>query len=180
MFLNCMSIMKNLKYQNGCQNWDFSHPDCILVGIQDFQAKLGESQQNQDGWTVFQLVLNRKTKGLITTCFHCQRNFALSKFCVANFSGCEFSLWWNFMCANFCPNKISVKQNFTFNYSGCEISPRWQRNFSWLNENSQVLTKFCRIFARAKLGQNPANFAFISVAQYCKYCAPQTLFKHQC
>ena len=52
MFLNCMSIMKNLKYQNGCQNWDFSHPDCILVGIQDFQAKLGESQQNQDGWTV--------------------------------------------------------------------------------------------------------------------------------
>ena len=41
-----MSIMKNLKYQNGCQNWDFSHPDCILVGIKDFQAKYW------DGWTV--------------------------------------------------------------------------------------------------------------------------------
>ena len=52
MFLNCMSnrllmsIMKNLKYQNRCQNWDFSHPDCILVGIKDFQAKYW------DGWTV--------------------------------------------------------------------------------------------------------------------------------
>ena len=32
-----------------CQNWDFSYPDCILIVIQDFQAKLGESWQDWDG-----------------------------------------------------------------------------------------------------------------------------------
>ena len=32
-----------------CQNQDFSHN---MVGIGNFQAKLGESQQNWDGWTV--------------------------------------------------------------------------------------------------------------------------------
>ena len=40
------------KYENRCQNWDFSYPDHILVGILDFPAKSGESRQNQDGWIV--------------------------------------------------------------------------------------------------------------------------------
>lgn len=46
--------------------------------------------------------------------------------------------------------RISPQRNFSktkFHLSGCKISPRWLRNFSWLNENSQVLTKFCRIFS---------------------------------
>ena len=30
----------------------FSYPDCMLVEIQDFQAKWGESQRDWDGWTV--------------------------------------------------------------------------------------------------------------------------------
>lgn len=48
--------------------------------------------------------------------------------------------------------RILTQQNFSktkFHFSGCKISPRWQWNFSWLNANSQVHTKFCRIFARA-------------------------------
>ena len=47
--------------------------------------------------------------------------------------------------------RIFTQQNFSktkFHFSGCKISPRWQWNFSWLNANSQVHTKFCRIFAR--------------------------------
>jgi len=42
MFLNCMSIMKNLKYQKDVKIGIFPIP--IPVGIQDFQAKLEESQ----------------------------------------------------------------------------------------------------------------------------------------
>lgn len=47
--------------------------------------------------------------------------------------------------------RIFTQQNFSktkFHFSGCKISPRWQWNFSWLNANWQVHTKFCRIFAR--------------------------------
>ena len=40
------------KYQNRCKNPDFSYPDCMLVGIQDFQSKSGYSRRNRDGWTV--------------------------------------------------------------------------------------------------------------------------------
>jgi len=39
-------------YQNRCQNQDFSYSDCIFVRIRYFQAKFGESQQDQDSWTV--------------------------------------------------------------------------------------------------------------------------------
>ena len=31
---------------------DFSYPDRILAGIEDFQAKSGESQRDRNGWTV--------------------------------------------------------------------------------------------------------------------------------
>ena len=31
---------------------NFSYPDRILAGIQDFQAKSGESQRDRDSWTV--------------------------------------------------------------------------------------------------------------------------------
>ena len=47
--------------------------------------------------------------------------------------------------------RIFTQQNFSktkFHFSGCKISTRWQWNFSWLKANSQVHTKFCRIFAR--------------------------------
>ena len=49
--------------------------------------------------------------------------------------------------------RIFTQQNFSktkFPFSGCKISPRWQWNFSWLNENSRVLTKFCQILTRTK------------------------------
>ena len=32
---------------------DFSYPDRILAGIQDFQAKSGKSQRDRDSWTVW-------------------------------------------------------------------------------------------------------------------------------
>ena len=40
------------KYQNRCKNPDFSYPDCMLVGIQDFQSTSGYSRRNRVGWTV--------------------------------------------------------------------------------------------------------------------------------
>ena len=63
-------------------------------------------------------------------------------FALAKFRGCEFFLRRKF-------------GKMKFRFSGCEISPRWQRNFVWLNENSRALwrnfvAKFRRIFARAK------------------------------
>ena len=49
---SCISIIRiHAKYQNRCQNWDFSS-DRILVGIRDFQAKTGKSRRHRDGWTV--------------------------------------------------------------------------------------------------------------------------------
>ena len=91
-------------------------------------------------------MLNQRTKGLITTRFHSQPLL------------CWNFTWWNFVDANFHYGEISwcefsPQQNFSktkFHFSGCEISPRWQQNFSWLNKNSWVLTKLCRIFARTK------------------------------
>ena len=38
-----------------CQNWDFSYPTRIFIGILDFQAKLGGSQRDWGGWTVCNL-----------------------------------------------------------------------------------------------------------------------------
>ena len=40
------------KFQNGCQDWDFSYPNRMLVGIWDIQAKSGGPRRDQDGWTV--------------------------------------------------------------------------------------------------------------------------------
>ena len=103
-------------------------------------------------------MLNRRTKGLITTRFHCQRNFALSKFHLVKFCGCEFSLWWNFVGTNFHSNEIWAKQNFTLEDAKFHHD---DRNFSWLNENSRVLTKFCQIFARTKDKIHQISLSFL-------------------
>ena len=103
-------------------------------------------------------MLNQRTKGLITTHFHCQRNFALSKFHLVKFCGCEFSLWWNFVAANFHSNEIWAKQNFTLEDAKFHQD---DRNFSWLNENSRVLKKFCQIFPRTKDKIHQISLSFL-------------------
>ena len=90
---------------------------------------------------------------IITNRFHCKRNFALWKFRQS-----EFSPWRSFASANF--------QKTKFRFSGCEISPRWQRNFVWLNENTPALwrnfvAKFRRIFVRTKNEKHRISFAFL-------------------
>ena len=69
-------------------------------------------------------------------------------FTMAKFRGCEFSPRWNF-------------SKTKFHFSGCEISPRWEQNFSWLNENSRVLTKFCWIFMRTKDKIHQISLSFL-------------------
>ena len=96
----------------------------------------------------------------ITTLFHCQQNFALWKF-----RQCEFSPWRNFASANFCYCEISQLRIFApTKFGQNEISPRWQRKFVWLDENSQALcrnfvAKFRRIFARTKNEKHRISFA---------------------
>ena len=53
----CMSIIRiHLKNIRTNIKLGITHPHCILVGIQDFQAKSGESRQNRDSWTVWWLI----------------------------------------------------------------------------------------------------------------------------
>ena len=53
MLCSWISIIRiHAKYQNRCQNWDFSYSDRMLVEIRDFQAKTGKSRRHRDGWTV--------------------------------------------------------------------------------------------------------------------------------
>jgi len=62
VFLHKYHIIR--KYHKRCQNWDFSCPDHILVGIWNFQAInwSGEFQQDWDGWTVWAVSLGFKTQ----------------------------------------------------------------------------------------------------------------------
>ena len=86
-------------------------------------------------------------------------------FALAKFRGCEFFLRRKF-----------GKMKFLF--SGCEISPRWQRNFVWLNENSRALWRNFVEFSREQRTKNTEfSFAqhFFCTVLYKKYISSSNL-----
>ena len=76
---------------------------------------------------------------IITTRFHCKRNFAKA------------------------------------NFRSDEISPRWLRNFVWLNENSRALWRNFMAKSRENKKRKTPNFFCISFAQYCSL----SIYSHQ-
>ena len=76
---------------------------------------------------------------IITTRFHCKRNFANA------------------------------------NFRSHEISPRWQRNFVWLNENSRALWRNFMAKSRENKKRKTPNFFCIPFAQYCSL----SIYSHQ-
>ena len=77
---------------------------------------------------------------IITTRFHCKRNFGLWKFLQSEFSPCR-----SFAIANFRYGEISEN----------EISLQWMRNFA------KMAAKFRRIFARTKNQKHRISFPFL-------------------